>query len=110
VCPTSVYITMAKLIRLNTCLIFLTLLLVSFFIPLPVRTIGGSLRLVPAAILDLYQRTLADYHSQEKWQAILTLGFLVVVHLTVLTLVTLLIDMRLREIGGRKTHRATDDA
>ena len=88
---------MIKHIRIRTFVIFHVLFIASFITPLPVRTKGG-IRMIPAAILDWYSVILDDFRyldSQEQLHIVMSFLFFLIVHLTIVTLISIFISRRL---------------
>jgi hypothetical protein len=103
---------MSKRIELRTYALCCGLFLVSFLIPLPVRTVGGEIVVVPAAILDLYAAGLQDYRSldsPEKLRVTAVFLFLLAVHLAIVILLSALISLRIAAFRKKRcSHQPRD--
>ncbi len=102
---------MIKHIQLRTCVLFYVIFIVSFIIPIPVRSIGGVV-VVPAAILDFYSEVLRDYRwldSQEKWQLTMTFLFFLIVHLAIVTLISVFISSRFAHLMEKRYKHTSDN-
>jgi hypothetical protein len=109
---------MIKHIRIRTCVIFYVLFVSSFIIPLPVRTKIVGIKIVPAAILDWYAVVLDDFRyldSQEQLNIIMSFLVFLIVHLAIVTLISIFISWQLTalvrkckpgEVEGRREQGA----
>ena len=89
---------MVKRIPLSMCIFCCGLFLASFLIPLPVRSVGGAIVVVPAAILDLYAVGLRDYRwldPPERLRVIAGFMFFLTAHLAIVVLLSVLISLRI---------------
>jgi len=102
---------MIKHIRLRTCVIFYVLFIASFIIPIPVRSPAGLI-VVPAAILDWYSVILKDFRwldsQEEKIHLVMTFIFFLIVHMAIVTLISVFISMRITAIMRKRKLREAE--